>query len=113
MESGRFATLILIVIILIGGVGYYGWTQQQALSARIDTVQAKAENAETSAGQAQAAAREAKAAAEEARAAKAAGKETVLEADAGAAAAAPRSWPAEGRRFGRGCCRTGRALRGW
>ena len=62
MESGRFATLIVIIVILIGGVGYYGISQRQALNARIDYVQAKAENAETSASQAQAAAREAKAA---------------------------------------------------
>jgi hypothetical protein len=60
MESGRFATLIVIVIVLIGGLGYFGMTQQKALSARIDYVQAQAENAETSATQAKAAATEAK-----------------------------------------------------
>jgi hypothetical protein len=62
VESGRLATIIVIVVILIGGLGYYENTETVALNNRIDLVQSKAENAETAATEAQAAAREAKAA---------------------------------------------------
>jgi hypothetical protein len=60
MDSGRFAIILVIVVVLIGGLGYYENLQTANLGSRIDAVQAKAENAETSAKQAQAAAGEAR-----------------------------------------------------
>jgi hypothetical protein len=63
MENGRFATILVVVIILIGASTYYSLSQIHAIGARIDAVQVKAENAETAAAEAQAAAKEAKTAA--------------------------------------------------
>ena len=60
MESGRFAVLLVIVVILIGELGYYGNQQVVDLGRRIDAVQSKAENAETLATEAQNAAKDAK-----------------------------------------------------
>jgi hypothetical protein len=60
MESGRFAIVILIIVILVGGLAYYENTQNVALGNQIGTVQSKAENAELMASQAKATANEAK-----------------------------------------------------
>jgi hypothetical protein len=60
MENGRFATIIVIVALLIGGLAYYENTRTAALNSRIDIVQSKAENAELTADQAKATANEAK-----------------------------------------------------
>ena len=60
MESGRFATIVVIVVILIGALGYYGNMRIAGVSNRISVVQSKAENAELTADQAKATADEAK-----------------------------------------------------
>ncbi len=60
MESGRFATILVIVVILIGALGYYGNTRITAIDNQIAVVQSKAENAELTADQAKATANEAK-----------------------------------------------------
>jgi hypothetical protein len=60
MENGRFTTIVVIVVLLIGGLAYYENTQTADLANRIDIVQSKAENAELTADQAKATANEAK-----------------------------------------------------
>ncbi len=60
MENGRFAVLIVIMVALIGAVGYYANSRAQGLSAQIEQVRARADDASTAAAFARSAALEAK-----------------------------------------------------
>ena len=60
MENGRFTTIIVIVIALIGAAGYYGNMRLDELGAQIAQVRARTDDAATLADFARNAANEAK-----------------------------------------------------